>query len=164
MKRLEAWLEGRHAGTFNDEDDSVEFVDDEHASTPISLSLPREGRMTQLAAGRFNQSMIRRRPRSSICSRSTRPLDTLSRSHFSGSWCSTHSSETLTHMRKTTHSSRAQRESSSRHCTTQYRPRSIGSTISDSPCVLPEPDIRRRSPQHTGRSSPDRRVWIPTGR
>lgn len=58
MRRLEAWLEGRHAGTFIDEDGSIEFVYDEDVSTPISLSLPRGDRIAKLAAARFLDNLL----------------------------------------------------------------------------------------------------------
>lgn len=58
MKRLEAWLEDRHAGTFIDSDGHVEFVYDEDLSTPISLSLPRESPLPKRAAGNFLENLL----------------------------------------------------------------------------------------------------------
>lgn len=63
MRRLEAWLEDRHTGTFIDDGSTVEFVYDEDASAPISLSLPREGRMTKLAPARFLENLLPDNPR-----------------------------------------------------------------------------------------------------
>ncbi|CAN5314706.1 HipA domain-containing protein [soil metagenome] len=58
--RLEAWLEGQHAGQFVfDNDDTVRFDYDEHApQTPISLSLPRDGSATKRAAANFLDNLL----------------------------------------------------------------------------------------------------------
>lgn len=63
MRRLEAWLEDRHAGAFIDDGGKIEFVYDENTSAPISLSLPREGRATKSAAGRFLENLLPENPR-----------------------------------------------------------------------------------------------------
>lgn len=59
-ERLEAWLEGRHAGRFTrDADGRIGFsYSDDAPSTPISLSLPREGTTTRAAAARFLDNLL----------------------------------------------------------------------------------------------------------
>ena len=59
-ERLEAWLEGRHAGSFTrDADGTVGFTySDDAPPTPISLSLPREGAQTRTAAARFLDNLL----------------------------------------------------------------------------------------------------------
>ncbi|MCJ1686447.1 HipA domain-containing protein [Rathayibacter sp. VKM Ac-2927] len=59
-ERLEAWLEGRHAGRFTrDADGTIGFTySDDAPSTPISLSLPREGTTTRTAAARFLDNLL----------------------------------------------------------------------------------------------------------
>lgn len=60
MNRLEAWLEGHHAGAFvwDDEDRvSFEYAQDAPA-TPVSLSLPRDATHAKRAAGRFLANLL----------------------------------------------------------------------------------------------------------
>lgn len=58
--RLEAWLEDRHAGRFVFADDgSVHFEYDPDApDTPVSLSLPRDGRAAPRAAASFLENLL----------------------------------------------------------------------------------------------------------
>lgn len=58
--RLEAWLEGVHAGTFEfDHDKPVTFAYDEDApATPISLSLPRDRPAARNAATNFLENLL----------------------------------------------------------------------------------------------------------
>lgn len=59
-ERLEAWLEGAHAGTFEfAPNQAVTFTYAEDApETPISLSLPRNGGATKRAAGNFLENLL----------------------------------------------------------------------------------------------------------
>jgi serine/threonine-protein kinase HipA len=59
-ERLEAWLEGIHAGQFSRADDGVvTFTYSEDASaTPISLSLPREGGWTRAAPANLLDNLV----------------------------------------------------------------------------------------------------------
>ena len=63
MRRLEAWLENQHAGTFIEDNGRLQFAYDDDAATPISLSLPREGRTAKLAATRFLENLLPDNPR-----------------------------------------------------------------------------------------------------
>lgn len=58
--RLEAWLEGRHAGHFDFPDDGPPTFtySDSAPATPISLSLPRGGRSTVKAASNFLENLL----------------------------------------------------------------------------------------------------------
>lgn len=58
--RLEAWLEGRHAGTFvfAEHTHTAFIYDDSAPETPISLSLPRDGGGVKRAAGNFVENLL----------------------------------------------------------------------------------------------------------
>ncbi|MCL2849864.1 MAG: HipA domain-containing protein [Micrococcales bacterium] len=56
---LEAWLEGHHIGQFVFTGTTVEFRYDRDApSTPVSLSLPRDGHAPRRAAARFLENLL----------------------------------------------------------------------------------------------------------
>lgn len=55
---LHAWVEGRHAGVFERNDDIVSFTYDEDMAYPISLSMPRAGRWARKAPARFLDNLL----------------------------------------------------------------------------------------------------------
>ncbi|QJU52548.1 HipA domain-containing protein [Herbiconiux sp. KACC 21604] len=83
--RLEAWLEGHHAGQFVFGDGPPRFeYDAEAPATPLSLSLPRDGRATKLAPANFLENLLpenertRQRMASAYSARSASAFDLLS--------------------------------------------------------------------------------------
>ncbi len=85
--RLEAWLEGRHVGSFIEAaDGTISFAYAADAPpTPISLSLPHDGRPTRKAAANFLANLLpdeeraRARMASTYGARSTGTLDLLAK-------------------------------------------------------------------------------------
>lgn len=55
---LHAWVEGRHAGVFERNDDIVSFTYDEDMAYPISLSMPRAGGWARKAPARFLDNLL----------------------------------------------------------------------------------------------------------
>lgn len=63
MRRLTCWMEGRRIGCFDETDDGVVFRYADDATTPISLSLPRNGGWARKAPLRFLENLLPDDPR-----------------------------------------------------------------------------------------------------
>lgn len=58
MRRLFCWMEDRPVGWFDETDEGIVFRYEENATSPISLSLPRNGAWVRKAPARFLENLL----------------------------------------------------------------------------------------------------------